>query len=129
MKKKLNRLIEQGRFDSQAAFTELYNNLLEQSSAYTQAKQRKIDAKAAYRAAFQGKKPLESTIVQLLGEFRKAKLMQQYHKEEYKLADYALNTWVEAFLSAPDVPQAAKLVRHKLKPLPGTEMALELKAK
>jgi len=129
MKKKLQRLIEQGRFDGQAAFTELYNNLLQQHSAYTQAKQRKIDTKTAYRTAFQGKKPLESTIVQLLGEFRKAKLMQQYHREEYKLADYALSTWVEAFLSAPEVPQAAKLVRHKLKSAPTLEMAVERKAK
>jgi hypothetical protein len=129
MKKKLHRLIEQGRFDSQVAFTELYNNLLEQQRAYTQAKQFKLDAKAAYRDAFQGKKPLESTIVQLLGEFRKAKWMQQYHKEEYKLANYALNTWVETFLSASEIPQAAKLVRHKLKPAPTLEMAVELKAK
>mgnify|MGYP006966035491 CR=1 FL=1 len=129
MKKKLHRLIEQGRFDSQVAFTELYNNLLEQQRAYTQAKQFKLDAKAAYRGAFQGKKPLESTIVQLLGEFRKAKWMQQYHKEEYKLANYALNTWVETFLSASEIPQAAKLVRHKLKPAPTLEMAVELKAK
>lgn len=113
MKKKFLRLIEAGKFQDQSDFVPLFATWRDAEEAYALARQEKLKAREAYKNLFTAGKPDEAGLVQHLSHFRKAKLMQQYRKEECKWADYVLSKWVEQHLSEAKGAKTVKLVQGK----------------
>ncbi len=113
MKKKFLRLIDEGKFLDQPSFEPLFAAWRHAEEGYALARQEKLDARQAYKNLFKAGTPDEASLVKHLYHFRKAKLMQQYRREECKWAAYTLSQWIEQHLSEAKGAKTIKLVRGK----------------
>ncbi len=116
MKKKIEHLLAEGKFGGNAEFKKLHKAHESAKAVVAQAKMAKSAAKSAYRTLLEGQhKGQSDQLVELLGDFRKAKYMQQYHRVEADLAKHRLHLWVENWLKKSDVPHEPKAKTAKIK--------------
>ena len=116
MKKKIEHLLAEGKLSGNAEFKKLHKAHESAKVVAAQAKTVKSTAKGTYRTLLEGQhKGQSEQLVELLGDFRKAKYMQQYHRVEADLAKHRLYQWVEGWLQKSEVPHEPKAKAGKSK--------------
>lgn len=118
MKKQFKAQLDDQRWASNPEFKALLGDFQNARKRLDDAKSARDEAKKAYRTAMNGGSRGEDHLQELLADFRKAKFMRQYQREDVRLAKSRLDRWMrrQAQPGAQAAPQAAE----KPKPLART---------